>query len=35
MRLFSDNISEKWLAAIEDEDRIFPDLDYRVFGSKE
>ena len=33
--ILSDNISEKWLAAIEDEDRIFTDLDYRVFGSKE
>lgn len=31
----SGNISEKWLSEIEDRDRIFPEIDYRVYSSPE
>ncbi len=31
----SDNISEKWLSEIEERDRIFPEIDYRVYSSPE
>jgi 1,4-alpha-glucan branching enzyme len=29
--IISENISEKWLSEIEDKDRIFQDIDYRVY----
>jgi 1,4-alpha-glucan branching enzyme len=32
--IISGNISEKWLREIEDKNRIFQDIDYRVYSSK-
>jgi 1,4-alpha-glucan branching enzyme len=32
--IISENISEKWLTEIEDKDRIFQDINYRVYSSK-
>jgi 1,4-alpha-glucan branching enzyme len=33
--IISDNIPEKWLTELEDRDRIFQDIDYRVYNSKQ
>jgi 1,4-alpha-glucan branching enzyme len=33
--IISENISEKWLTEFEDRDRIFQDIDYRVYRSDE
>ncbi len=32
--IISDTISEKWLTELEDKDRIFQDIDYRVYREK-
>ncbi len=33
--IISENIPEKWLTEIEEKDRIFPEIDYSVYGSKQ
>jgi 1,4-alpha-glucan branching enzyme len=33
--IISKNIPKRWLVEIEDKDRIFADIDYRVYQSKE
>ena len=33
--IISESISEKWLTGIEDTDRIFRDIDYRIYSSRQ
>jgi 1,4-alpha-glucan branching enzyme len=32
--ILSESISEEWLTGVEDRDRIFQDLDYRIYSSR-